>query len=97
MTANQKKSFTVNMEVIKFSFSVGIPLFAAIGMYFDLRNDVTLNTENNIKHEVQIEAIESGNHARDIETAKFRTDINNRVENIETLTKEIHTIIVNNN
>tara|TARA_R110002096_G_scaffold194078_1_gene376191 strand:- start:330 stop:578 length:249 start_codon:yes stop_codon:yes gene_type:complete len=81
--------------MVKFSLSVGIPLLAfAIG-YGSLQNRVLGMEAESREHKIEIATIKKQNHQRDLETVSFRSNITNRVENIEKLTEEIHTAVVN--
>lgn len=82
------------MEVIKFAFSVGIPLVAGAIGYGSLRNQVATLEKTSAKHDVLIEAVEQHNQKQDVETATFRSNMTTRVERIETLTEDIHKVVV---
>ncbi len=94
MSNEEKKTVTLNMEVIKFAISIGVPLLALVGAYFNLRSDVDINTSASVKHDTEIVNIQNSNHIRDLETVEFRANMTNRVRNIEELTQEIHGAIV---
>lgn len=89
---NEKKT----MEVIKFAVSIGIPLIAGAIGYGNLQNKVSNLEQDVAQHKVLIDKLEAHNVAQDLETATFRANMTNRVENIEKLTKDIHAAVVGN-
>lgn len=82
------------MEVVKFAFSVGIPLVAGAIGYGSLQNKVSNLEQQVAKHDALIEAVEKHNQLQDVETASFRSNMTTRVERIEKLTEDIHSVIV---
>jgi orotidine-5'-phosphate decarboxylase len=82
------------MEVVKFAFSVGIPLIAGAIGYGALQNRVSTIEKGQAKLEVRVEAVEAHNQRQDVETAAFRSNMTTRVERIEKLTEDIHSVVV---
>lgn len=95
--ANESNTITLNQEVIKFAFAIGVPLVAVIGSYFQTQSDVNealrIATENRVK----VELVEKHNQQQDLETVAFRTEMTSRVTNIEKLTKDIHAAVIDGN
>lgn len=83
-----------SMEVVKFAISIGIPLMAGAAAYGSLQNRVSTTEIGVGKLEAKVEAVDAHNQKQDVETAAFRADISRRVERIETLTEDIHNIVV---
>lgn len=82
------------MEVVKFAVSIVVPLLLGAIGYGSLQNRVA-NAESGIKSQaILIERLEAHNVAQDLETATFRANMTNRVENIEKLTQDIHDAVV---
>ncbi|MGB0367936.1 MAG: hypothetical protein ACPGD8_00940 [Flavobacteriales bacterium] len=90
----ETKGFTVNNEVIKFAVSVGVPLLAVVGSYFQLQSDTQEALRVASESKVRVEAVEKHNQKQDLETVAFRTEMTSRVTNIEKLTEDIHNAII---
>lgn len=90
------KELSINMEVVKFAVILGINLIAITGAYFKLDATAKAAHETARKNEVAIELMQEANIERDLETVRFRENVTNRVENIETLTTDIHNAVIGN-
>lgn len=90
------KEVSVNMEVVKFAVMLGINLIAITGAYFKLDSTAKSAHEIARKNEVAIELMQAANIERDLETVRFRENMTSRVENIESLTTDIHNAVIGN-
>lgn len=95
--ANESNTITLNQEVIKFAFAIGVPLLAVIGSYYDTKSDAQESLRIASENKVRVESVEKHNQQQDLETVKFRTEMTSRVTNIEKLTKDIHAAVIDGN
>lgn len=77
-------------EVLKFGGMLAVMAIA----WADVKNEVMQNTEARAEYKVEIAQLKEHNQKQDIETASFRANMVTRVERIEKLTEDIHSVIV---
>lgn len=81
-------------EVVKFAVPLGISLIAFTVGYGSMTNRVSELEKDVTTLQAEVKGVVKHNQQQDLETVRFRTEMTARVQNIETLTKEIHTAIV---
>lgn len=81
-------------EVMKFAIMAGIAIAPSLVTFGIMQSRIDTLEKSDTKRELQITNLESHNVKQDISTATWRTNTDNRIQNIEKLTQDIHRAVV---
>lgn len=81
-------------EVMKFAVMAVIAIAPSLVTFGMMQSRIATLEKNDTRQDMQLTNVQSHNVKQDISTATWRTNTDNRIQNIEKLTQDIHRVIV---